>query len=106
MITLLVLVDDPGLVSAVCDIDEADEQGDLIVLIQGVPDAVCEGIDVRCEFLVEINYRRLACEAGQGIAVAVIGMDKSAFAGQRILKSEGITQAGGRIASLFRMDMA
>ena len=69
---LLVLVDDLCLVLAGCDVDIADEQRDLVVLVEVGPDDVCQFINV-----VRKLYRdRFTLEARDWAAVIDVRADE------------------------------
>ena len=75
---LLVLVDDLCLVLAGCDVDVADEQRDLVILVEVGPDDVCQLINV-----VRKLYRdRLALEARDRAAIIDVSADEVSLACQ------------------------
>ena len=91
---LFILVDNPGLVGSGCDINEAHEQRNLVILVQIVPDILCEALDIP----VNSDQRRFTLVAGQRIAVSHIGVNEMSLASLRILVSVSESLAGIRIA--------
>ena len=71
---LRVLIYQSVLLFAGLEIDEADVQRDLVVLIESAPELICELVDIAAYS----DSLRLPLEGGDGIAVADIGMDEVA----------------------------
>ena len=90
----MVLIHDPGFVSARLDIDKTHEQRDFIILVQAVPQKIGESVQI----IGDLHRDRFAFKAGQRIAVALISMDEVSLAGFGVVIGEGKAQAGGRIS--------
>ena len=88
-------VDDALFGVAALQIDVADEEGDLVVLVQRQPDVIGKGLGVRG---VDDHLAGLTLKGGEGIQVLLIGVDKVTLAGQRVLVAEELAAAGGGIA--------
>lgn len=71
------------------------EQGHLVVLVQGFPKLFRQRIGAGC---VQSDPLRLALEGGEGIAVAHVGVDEAALAGEGMVIGVEIAVAAAGIA--------
>ena len=84
------LVDDAGIGGAGGQVDGAHKQGHLVILVQVLPQAGGEGIDVP----FNRDGGGLPFVGGDGVAIALVGVDEMAQARlARVL--EGLAQAAG-----------
>ena len=90
------LVDDEGIpVVLVLQVLDPDVQGHLIVLIQAVPDFAGQAVGGQG---AELHQPGLALEGGQGVAVALVGVDEVARAGDGIVVLKKVPAAAGGVA--------
>ena len=90
---LLVFIDDSGFVRSSCYINKADKQGNLVILIQALPDHIRKAVNIAVDF----HPLGLSFKAWQRIAVSHIGMDKAALTADRRFICIGKAAAAFRI---------
>ena len=78
--SLFIFVDDTSLSLACSKLNIADEERYLVILVEVVPEHICELIDIAAY----ANELRLSLKAWERIAVTHVGVDESSFTGDRI----------------------
>ena len=79
---------------AVRQADIPDEQGDLVLRVQGLPQL---GGQVLRRGGVQSHPHRLPLEGGQGIPIPLIGVEEAALAGQGCVIEVEVPAAAGRV---------
>ena len=90
----MILIYDLCLVFSCLNVNIADKKGNLVILVQAVPEKLCKGFHV----IRHTDQFRLALEAGKRISISHISVDEMPFPCRRILICKCIPVAAVRAA--------